>query len=92
MDKLLERSASETEWGTPDVLWGLSMAADADPDQARRMVVFLSNLASSSLTPPLIVRIRGSTWSNEALDEWRRRSDLPDRVRSVLTTKSKVAK
>ncbi|MES2031536.1 MAG: P-loop NTPase fold protein [Pseudomonadota bacterium] len=92
MDKLLERSASENEWGTPDILWGLSMAADVDLDQAKRMAVFLSSLASHSLTPALVVRIRSTSWGKEAMEEWRARSDLPDRVRNVMTTKPKAPK
>jgi predicted KAP-like P-loop ATPase len=92
MDKLLERAASEKDWGTPDILWGLSLAADSDPDQAKRLVVFLSTLLSSSLQPGLVVRIRGNTWGDEVLAEWRSRSDLPDPVRKVLTSKPKVVR
>ncbi|WP_048710256.1 KAP family P-loop NTPase fold protein, partial [Microvirga massiliensis] len=91
MDKLLDRAASETEWGTPDILWGLSLAADSDPDQANRLTVFLSSLPSSSLRPDLVVRIRNAAWADEILAEWKEREDLPDRVKKVLTSKPRAA-
>jgi predicted KAP-like P-loop ATPase len=92
MDKLLERAASEKDWGIPDILWGLSLAAEGDADQAKRLVVFLSSLPSTSLQPALVVRIRGNAWGDDALAEWRQRTDLPEPVRKALTTKPKVGR
>ncbi|MBK3404193.1 hypothetical protein H0176_22305 [Methylorubrum populi] len=82
--KLLERGASEAEWGTPDILWGLAMAAEADPDAAKRLVVFLSNLDSAALRPPIVPRIRDTAWGGEVMAEWRGRSDMSEQMKRVL--------
>jgi predicted KAP-like P-loop ATPase len=53
MDKLLDRAAVESHWGLPDILWGLSLAADADADAAKRLVDFLSRRQTPMLTPSI---------------------------------------
>ncbi|UMY17108.1 P-loop NTPase fold protein [Methylobacterium organophilum] len=92
MDKLLERAASENEWGAPDILWGLALAADVDPDQAKRLVVFLSNIASTALRPPVVIRIRDTAWGEEVLAEWRTRDDLAEPMAKVMTRKAKAGR
>ena len=82
--KLLERAASESEWGTPDILWGLSMVADTDLDAAKRIVIFLSNLDSAALRPPVVLRIRETAWGQEVVAEWRRRQDLSDPMTKIM--------
>ncbi|MCJ2054523.1 KAP family NTPase [Methylobacterium sp. J-070] len=90
MDKLLERAASESAWGTPEILWGLALVADGDVDQAKRLVVFLSNLQSSALQPPVVLRIRETAWGEEVLAEWKERSDLPETMRKIMARKPKA--
>lgn len=91
VDKLLERAASESEWGTPDILWGLAMSADADADAAKRLVVFLTGLDSAALKAPLVPRIRDTTWGLEVISEWRSREDLPDSMVKVMAPRKAKA-
>lgn len=92
MDKLLERAASEPEWGTPSILWGLSLAADVDADAAKRLVVFFSSRASTVLTPSIVPRIRQADWGKQVIEEWRTRGDLPDTVAKAIAPPAKKAR
>ena len=85
MDKLLEAAAPEQSWGTPSILFGLALAADADLDQAKRLVVFLQNIPSTALTPPIVLRISTTDWGKEVIAEWSAREDLPDPLRRHLS-------
>lgn len=89
MGKMLERAATETTWGTPNILRGLTLAADTDPDQAKRLLVFLAGLPAASLQASLIPRVRSSVWGVDVLAEWAKRSDLPDPFKRALTGKTK---
>jgi predicted KAP-like P-loop ATPase len=89
MDKLLERAAVESSWGTPDILWGLSLAADADADAAKRLVEFLVHRQTSALNPPIVVRIRGTEWGKEVTEEWAQRANLPSPLKKVLDLRPK---
>jgi predicted KAP-like P-loop ATPase len=89
MDKLLERAAVESSWGTPDILWGLSLAADADADAAKRLIGFLCHRQTSALNPPIVVRIRGAEWGKEVTEEWAQRPNLPSPLKKVLDLRPK---
>jgi len=84
MDKLLDRAAVESHWGLPDILWGLSLAADADADAAKRLVDFLSRRQTPMLTPSIVVRIRTAGWGREVTEEWSQRANLPGPLKKVL--------
>jgi predicted KAP-like P-loop ATPase len=88
-DKLLERAATESSWGTPDILWGLALAADADKESAKQISDFLSDRPTSSLSPSIVMRIRGTEWGREVCEEWVQRSDLPVTLSKVLASKPK---
>jgi predicted KAP-like P-loop ATPase len=87
MTKLLEKASSETNWGTPAVLWGLEALAAEDAAQASRVIAFLGGLPANSLTPGLIVRMRGKPWGNELIEIWQKRADLPATVAKALASK-----
>ena len=92
MDKLLEKAASEQTWGTPPILWGLALGADADPSEAKRLVVFMTGLQSSALLPSIVPRISGTEWGKEILAEWKSRDDLEEPLRKHLTTRTKAGR
>lgn len=89
MEKLLESAAAETSWGTPSILWGLSLAADADPDQAKRLIVFLAGIQAATLRPALIPRMSGTEWGKSILAEWAKRTDLPMPFKRALAVNPK---
>lgn len=87
VDKMLESAASEPQWGTPDILWALAMVADVDADAAKRVVVFMSTIASTSLQAPIVFRIRETPWGKQVVKDWLDRDDLPQPVRNVLSSR-----
>ena len=91
MDKLLERAASEQSWGTPSILWGLALVAEADSDQAKRLVVFFGTVQSSILAPSVVLRLSSTDWGKQVISEWRMRDDLPEPMRKHLSAKAKAS-
>jgi len=85
MDKLLQRASTESEWGTPDILWSLMAAATADSDLAKRLVVFLAGRSSESLKPQIVLRIADQDWAKEVLGEWHDRADLSKPMKTMVS-------
>ncbi|WP_246665005.1 P-loop NTPase fold protein [Neorhizobium sp. P12A] len=84
MTHLLDKASEETAWATPDILYGLTAVADADPAQAARLVVFLGEVPSPALRASLIPRLETSTWGKQIIAALAKRSDLPAPVASAV--------
>jgi predicted KAP-like P-loop ATPase len=89
VDKLVERASTETKWGTPEILWGLAGVAEVDEESADRIVAFFAGVQSATFTGPFIPRVGSSPWGKKLLAELGGRTDLPDRVKTVLRARKK---
>jgi predicted KAP-like P-loop ATPase len=76
MTSLLDKANAETEWGTPPILYGLAVTAEADGVQADRLTVFFGNIPSSAIKPGLIPRLGTSEWGKDVLVALGKRTDL----------------
>ena len=76
MTSLLDKASSEAEWGTPFILYGLEAMADADPAQAERLIVFLTDRPASSFKPAIVPRLGARDWGKRAIIALGRRTDL----------------
>ena len=70
MDKILERSRNEQEWGSPPILDGALVVADADPIQGQRLASFLKERPVVQIRPSIVPKISDRSWSGEVFDHW----------------------
>ncbi len=76
MTSLLDKANSESEWGTPGILYALEAMADADATQAERVVNFLIDRPSSALKTPIVPRLGARDWGKRAIIHLAKRTDL----------------
>ncbi|TMI99592.1 MAG: ATPase [Alphaproteobacteria bacterium] len=79
MDRIVDRSRRETEWGVPPILDAALTAGAIDPAQGRRLAVFLSTLPGSAIKPSIVPKIADQPWSSEVFTAWQK----PDVATSV---------
>jgi len=84
MTNLLDKASSETEWGTPAVLYALEAIADADSAQADRLVVFLVERPTSAYKAGIVPRLSVREWGKKAIVLLAQRSDLPAPLTKAL--------
>lgn len=89
---LLDKANAETEWGTPPILYGLAVIAEADRAQADRLTVFLGNISSSAIKTGLIPRLGTSEWGRQVLVALGKRTDLSIPVSKAINAALKVGK
>ncbi|NEI19772.1 hypothetical protein GUK30_10135 [Rhizobium leguminosarum] len=92
MTSLLDKASSESEWGTPSILYALEAIADADPAQAERLVNFLIERPSSALKTPIVPRLGAREWGKRAIVHLAKRTDLPLPFSKALNQEMTVKK
>lgn len=92
MTSLLDKANAETEWGTPPILYGLAVTAEADGVQADRLTVFFGNIPSSAIKPGLIPRLGTSEWGKDVLVALGKRTDLSLPVSKAISAALKAGK
>lgn len=70
MDRVLEKAASETAWGTPDILDAMICLAAIDKEQADRVASFLRGREASSVQASIVPKIGKLSWTRKVLDHW----------------------
>lgn len=70
MDRLLERSRQEQEWGVPPILEACLVVSEADPPQGQRLAAFLGERPAAQIKPNIIPKIADQPWSKSLFDEW----------------------
>lgn len=92
MTGLLDKASSETEWGTPNILFGLEAMAEVDTVQAERLGVFLKDRPTASLRASIIPRLQQKPWGKTVLISWATRSDVVDPMKRGLAAVMKAGK
>jgi len=92
MTSLLDKANAETEWGTPSILYGLAVVAEADHVQADRLTVFFGSIPSSAIKAGLIPRLEISEWGKRVLVALGKRTDLSPPVSKAVNGALKAGK
>ncbi|AVA23693.1 KAP family P-loop domain protein [Rhizobium sp. NXC24] len=92
MTTLLDKASSESEWGTPAILYALEATADADTAQAERLIVFLVERPASGYKPAIVPRLKVREWGKRAVVLLGKRSDLPAPFTKALNQALKEGK
>ena len=70
MDRVLEKAASETAWGTPDVLDAMICLSAIEKELADRVASFLRGRSASSVQASIVPRIGKLSWADGVLLHW----------------------
>lgn len=92
MTTLLDKASSESEWGTPAILYALEALADADSAQAERLIVFLADRPASGFKAAIVPRLNSRGWGKRAIIALAKRSDLPAPFSKALNQVLKAGK
>lgn len=84
MGRLIGSAATETQWGTPNILRGMLAVAECDAEQAKRLAGFFKGLSASSITAAIVPRLANKTWADEVLDAWKAGPDINVRVKRAI--------
>lgn len=87
MDRLLEHTRKEQEWGVPPILNACITLAEADPIQGPRLAAFLAERPPQQIQPNIVPKISARPWSRTVLDAW---SSSPDVMQAVKTAIKKT--
>ncbi len=88
MDRVLDRSRRETEWGVPPILDAAMALAAADPAQGRRLSAFLSQIAPTAVKPSIVPKIGDEPWAREVFATWTADPDVAATVKRAIKQKA----
>lgn len=84
MGRLIGLAATETQWGTPNILRALIAVADNDSEQGKRLAGFFRGVPGRSLTAAIAQRLASKPWAEEVLDAWKASPDVDMRVKRSI--------
>ena len=70
MDRLLDRTRQEQEWGVPAVLEACLVVAEADPPQGIRLAAFLGERPATQIKANIVPKIGDQAWAKGVFDIW----------------------
>jgi predicted KAP-like P-loop ATPase len=88
MDRLFDRARQEEKWGAPPIFDACLAVADADPNQATRLVAFLQSRPMEQIQPNIVPKISDRVWSRELFDYWAK-SAVSEQVKRAIAAKLK---
>jgi len=88
MDRVLERSRREQEWGTPPILDACIAVAKADPSLGARVAGFLSERPPVQIKPSIVPKISDQPWASQVFAKWKD-TGVTDRVKRAIEAMEK---
>lgn len=82
--RLISRARNEATWGTPNVLWAMSIIAEYDPAQTQKIIQFFDSISSRKLEVSLVARLITVKWGKEVLAIYERRLDIPQPFKKAI--------
>ena len=71
MDRVLASARQEQVWGTPPILDAALAVAAVDPAAGVRLAGFLQERPPSQVTPSIVPKISGHSWTHLVYESWR---------------------
>jgi predicted KAP-like P-loop ATPase len=84
MDRLLDRTRQEQDWGVPPILEACLVASAADPPQGSRLAAFLAERPPTQIKPNIVPKIADQPWATGVFDAWENATGLSKPVRAAI--------
>lgn len=88
-ERMVAKSKSSTQWGTPDPLWQLMTLAGAGGPHIEKIARFLKGVSGAQVTAAIVPVLSDKEWAQDVLRVWARDNAVDATVKRAIAAASK---